>query len=366
MSDPTSIGVFLPNWVGDLVMATPALRAIRRHFGPSSRLVGIMRPYLADLLAGTHWLDEQWFFDPRSKDRSLRAWAVAKRMRRERFDIALLLTNSLRTAIVAWLGGARERIGYVRYGRGPLLTGKVYPRTSIGGAAPLSARRAGGRVAPTPMVESYLKLAEAVGCPPESPQLELATTELDEQSADGVFRRLGIGENGRVITFNSSGAFGSAKLWPVEHFAVLARRVVNELDHDVLVMCGPSERETARRITRLADSARVFSMADQPLDLGTAKACIRRSRLMVSTDSGPRHMAAALGKPVVTLFGPMLPIWSENPTQRGANLVLDLDCIGCRKRVCPLGHHRCMRNLTVEMVYAEVVKLLKQQRSVAA
>ena len=100
-------------------MATPALRAMRRHFGPQAQIVGILRPYLADVLAGTGWLDEQWFFDPRAKDRGLHSWAVARRMRAERFDLAVLLTNSLRTAAVAWLGGAKERIGYVRYGRGP-------------------------------------------------------------------------------------------------------------------------------------------------------------------------------------------------------------------------------------------------------
>ena len=95
------------------------------------------------------------------------------------------------------------------------------------------------------------------------------------------------------------------------------------------------------------------------MDLGTAKACIHRCRLMVSTDSGPRHVAAAFGLPVVTMFGPMLPIWSENPTQQAANLLLDLDCIGCHKRVCPLGHHRCMRELTVETVFAAAKRCLE-------
>ena len=122
------VAIFLPNWLGDLVMATPVLRALRRKFGKDARLVGIMRPYLADVLSGTDWLDEQWFFDPRSSERSQRAWAVANRMRRERFDLAILLTNSLRSAMMAWWAGAKQRIGYVRYGRGPLLTGKLYPR----------------------------------------------------------------------------------------------------------------------------------------------------------------------------------------------------------------------------------------------
>ncbi len=340
------IAVFLPNWLGDLTMATPVLRALRRHFGREARIVGILRPYLADVLAGTNWLDEQWFFDPHAKDRGLRPWSVARRMRNQRFDVAVLLTNSLRTAMVAWLGGARERIGYVRYGRGPLLTGKLYPP------------RAGRQLVPEPMVETYLKLARAAGCGDESPQLELATVATDERSADGAFKQLGIANDARVVALNSSGAYGGSKLWPIEYFAELARRIVDRLGYDVLVTCGPKERDLARQIVALSGSNRVHSLADQPMDFGTAKACIRRCRLMVSTDSGPRHVAAAFGLPLVTLYGPMLPVWSENPTQRAVNLMLDLDCIGCHKRVCPLGHHRCMRDLSVDTVFAAVQQLL--------
>ena len=339
--------VFLPNWLGDVAMATPALRAMRRHLGHRAHMVGIMRPYLADLLAGTNWLDEQWYFNPRSTDAALRGGALVRRMRQGRFDVALLFTNSLRTAMLAYRGRAKQRIGYARNARGLLLSKKLYPKLN------------GRRIADAPMVDSYLELAYALGCPKESPRLELATTEKDEQSADAVFRELRLREDGRVVALNSSGAYGGSKLWPVEYFAELAGRIVERLDHDVLVLCGPKEREIAREIVRLAKSRHVCSMADQPLDLGTAKACIRRSRMIVSTDSGPRHVAAALGKPLLTLFGPMLPVWSENPTQRAVNMVLDLDCIGCRKRVCPLGHHRCMRDLTVDMVYAEVAGLLE-------
>lgn len=340
------IAVFLPNWLGDLAMATPMLRALRRHFGPESHIVGIMRPYLADVLAGTNWLDEQWFFDRRSKDRSQHSWAIARRMRAEQFDIAVLATNSLRAAGIAWLGNAKQRIGYVRYGRGVLLTGRLYPR------------RLGRKLLPMPMVESYLELARSLGCGDESPQLELTTVEADQRSADGVFQRLGLRSDGRIVVLNSSGAYGGSKLWPVDYFGELARRVVDQLDHDVLVICGPKERDITNQIVHLAASPRVMSMAEQPMDLGTSKACIGRCRLMVSTDSGPRHVAAALGLPVVTMFGPMLPVWSENPTQQAVNLVLDLDCIGCHKRICPLGHHLCMRDLTVDMVFTAVKQCL--------
>ncbi len=348
------IAVFLPNWLGDLTMATPRIRAMRRYYGREEKIVGILRPYLADILGGTDWLDELWPFDPHSRDRSIHGWALARRMKREGIDTAVLLTNSLRTAIIAWCGGAKRRVGYVRYGRGPLLTDKLEPR------------RIEGRILPEPVVESYLAIARALGCGGESPRLELRATAADERSADAVFQRLGLREGHPIVLLNSSGAYGGAKLWPVEYFGELARRIARRADHDVLVMCGPKERDIARRIVDIAAADRVFSMADQPLDLGTAKACIRRGRMMVSTDSGPRHVAAALGLPIVALYGPMLPVWSENPTQRAINLVLDLPCIGCHKRVCPLGHHRCMRDLTVDRVFEETVKMLKASEDRAA
>jgi heptosyltransferase II len=341
------IAVFLPNWLGDLAMATPTLRAMRRHYGHTAKLVGILRPYLFDVLGGTDWLDELWPFDPFSKDRSIHGWNLVKRMRREEFDMAVLLTNSLRTAILAWFGGAKHRVGYAKYGRSPLLTQRLlFPRNR-------------GHIIPKPMAASYLAIAQMLGCEEDSLQLELRTTAADERSADTVFEKLALRNDGRIVLMNSSGAYGGSKLWPVEYFGELAGKIENRLDHDVLIMCGPKERDLARRIVEIAASERVFSMADQPMDLGTAKACIRRGRIMISTDSGPRHIAAAFGLPIITLYGPMLPTWSENPTQQAINLVLDLPCIGCQKRVCPLGHHRCMRDLTVDRVYEETVKLLE-------
>lgn len=345
------IGIFLPNWLGDLVMATPTLRAVRRHFGSDALVVGIMRPHLGELLEGTGWLDEQWYFDPRARRRELGHWSLLRRMRRERFDMLLMLTNSLRPALLGRLGRAKERIGYVRSGRGPLLTGKVYPR------------RDRGRVVAGPMVDYYLAVAEAAGCRPGSRRLELAITEADRRAADTVWHQLGLRTDGRLIALNASGAYGAAKLWPLEHFGELARRVVDKLDHDVLVVCGPGEGDVARQIVGHADRSRGFSLPEESLGLPTSKGCIARSRLMVSTDSGPRHVAAALGKPVITLFGPTLPVWVENPTVSAVNLQLDLDCNGCGRRVCPVGHHKCMRDLSVGAVYTEIVGLLRENCS---
>lgn len=340
---PASIGIFLPSWLGDFVMATPTLRAIRRHFGASTRVVGIMRPYLEEVLAGTVWLNEQWYFDPHRRSSETGHTALLRKIRAAKFDMMILMPNSPRSALLSWLGNAIERIGYARNCRGPMLTGKVY-RPQVD-----------GRSIDLPMVDYYLRLAETIGCPSETRRLELTTTTADEQWADQVFESLGVRRDGRLVTINCSGAYGGAKLWPIEYFTELARRVANDLDHDVLVMCGPNELRSAKEIVRQAGNRRVFSMAEQPLGIGTAKACIRRSRLMISTDSGPRHVAAALGCAVITLYGPMLPVWGRNPTVDAVDLCRqDLDCIGCHRRTCPLGHHECMRGLSVDSVFQQV------------
>lgn len=347
------IAIFLPNWLGDVVMSTPALRAIRRLFGVRGRIVGIARPQMADLLAGTLFLDEIRPFDPKSSDRQQRRWALLRWMRGEKFDMAVLLTHSFHTALLAWLGGADQRIGYARDGRGVLLNQKLHPN------------RLEGKIAPEPVVDTYLAIAEAMGCPPESPQLELAVTAEEARRGDEAWNALGLRE-GRVIGLNSGAAYGAAKLWPVEHFAALGRMLAAETDHDVLVVCGPNERDMARQIAHQADHPRVVSLADQPVGIGLTKACLGRCRLTVSTDSGPRHIAAALGRPVITLLGPTMPIWIENPLVRGVDLQLALDCIGCYRRTCPLKHHRCMRDLSPETVFAAAARLLKDEGAAAA
>jgi heptosyltransferase-2 len=308
---------------------------------------------LADLFTGTNWLDELWYFDPASSHAEWGRMALVNRLRRARFDVAVLLTNSLHTALLAWLGGAKERIGYVRDLRGPLLTRKLFPP------------RLGRRLLPTPVVQTYLSLAEAAGCSPGSPRLELAVTRAERELADRIWHELGL-RQGRVIALNSSGAYGAAKVWPPENCGALARQIVRQLDYDVLVLCGPQEREQARDILDYAACSRVFSLAGQSPSLAMTKACLDRSRLLVSTDSGPRHIAAALGKPVVTLMGPTLPVWIENPTVRDHVVRLELDCLGCGKRTCPRRHHRCMRDLTAEHVLPAVTDILEVTTSHAA
>jgi len=345
------IGIFLPSWIGDTAMSTPMLRALRTHFGPSAELTGIGRPHLAELLAGTNWLDDWVLYHPHEHDPQLNSWSVIRQLRPRQLDYAILASNSLRAAIAAWLSGARQRIGYKRYFRGPFLTQGLAPP------------QVEGRRIPCRMVDYYLQLAYAVGCPSESPQVELHTRPDDEATADELWQEQGLRPGENVIVFHGGCSQGTSKRWPAESFTHLARRIAQELDHDVLINFGPGERELAAEMAERAGHPRVFTLArNSVIPLGVSKAVIRRCRLMVTTDSGPRQFAIAFGVPLVTLAGPYHATWGENPFARELVLQVPLACRPCQKRTCPLGHHKCMRDLSVEQVFRGVVRQLAATR----
>lgn len=341
-----TILVFCPNLVGDTAMATPAFRALRAGF-PDARIVAVIKPKVAPTLGGGPWFDAWIGFDPHSSRAEERSPAVVRRLRAERPGLAVLFPNSFRSALMARLSGARRRVGYARGGRGLLLTDRL--------EAPLDDR---GRFRVTPMVDYYRAIPRALGCPDDGPRLELSTTPEDEAAADRAWDRLGLPRSGPVVTLNTGGAFGPAKSWPEGHFADLARRLVDEAGVSVLVVCGPGERDAARSIVGQAGRPGVASLADEPLGIGLTKACIRRSSLLVTTDSGPRHFAVGFDVPVLTLFGPTRIAWTLTHHPRSVHLHHPVPCGPCQRPTCPERHHRCLRDLSPDAVYATAVRLL--------
>lgn len=343
------LAVFLPNWVGDVVMATPALRALRDHFSTST-IYGVMRPYVAETLAGTDLIDELVLDDGKGWSRGV--WTMSQQLRKLKIDIAILFTNSYRTAMISWLAGCRNRIGYARDGRGWLLTDSLMPLVG-----------SNGRYQPSPIIDAYNLLAEQAGTPFPGFAMELATLPIDEERAERIWQKLELNIHRPVVALNPGAAFGAAKQWPVHHFSRLARMLVDKLDAQVLVLCGPKERDLAKIIVQQTDRCSVQSLAEEELSLGLTKACIRRSELLITTDSGPRHFAAALDRPVVTLFGPTHIEWTETYYSKAIHLQHKLPCGPCQLRICPLrgaDHHRCMEELTPDEVYAAAIKLLNR------
>jgi len=338
-------------------MATPALRALRAAY-PNAWIAGVMRPVVADVLEGLPFLDGRILWHPRSgmaHCSTARVWRVLRTIRPH---VALLLTNSLRSALLAATAGIGRRIGYARDGRGWLLTDRLH------------APRQAGRWQPIPQVEYYLRLTDRFGCPRRGLALELRTTARDEAEAEDLWRREGLHQAEHVVVFNPGSAYGPAKRWPPHYFADLARRFTSLGNTAVLVLCGPEERELARTIVREANCSGVCTVADYPLRIGLSKACVRRASLLVTTDSGPRHFAAAFGVPVVTLFGPTDIRWTETFYEHALHLQRQVPCGPCQLRVCPLDH-RCMRELEPELVFREAVRfwtdtLLRRTKRVPA
>lgn len=338
------IGLFLPNWIGDAVMATPALRAIRRRFA-DAEILGVVRPPIADVLAGLNLVDHLIEHDSRGADPQQRGWRFVRRLRSQKLDMAILLPGSFRTAFLARLSGAKRRVGIARDGRRFLLTDRIPARQ---------------KKQPHPVIDEYLRIAAALECRDLTRHMELAVLPQDEaRLAQFWHKNAGCRSSAGVICLNPGGAFGSAKHWPVESFAGLARRMAAEVGRTVLVLCGPAEREQAQEIAERAGHSKVLSLASERPSIGLTKAAVKSSELLVTTDSGPRHFAPPFGTPVITLFGPTHVDWSETFYPKAVHLQLDVDCGPCQQRVCPLGHHRCMRDLTVEEVYAAVRAVLR-------
>ena len=345
------LAVFLPNWVGDAVMATPALRAIRTRFA-DAEVVGIVRPPIGEVLAGTGLVDRLIRHQPRGRDPWQKGLRFALRLRAERFDTAVLLPNSIRTAWLAYAGGARRRVGFARDGRGLLLTDRLTLKP---------------RSTPHPALVEYLRLAERLGCTDLTRTTELALLPDDEQQFAAFRATLPDDVRSRpFVALNPGGAFGAAKHWPAGHFAALARRIAAESDRAAVVLCGPAEREQAREIVRLAAHPLVTSLADVPPSIGLTKATVAAADLLVTTDSGPRHFAAPFGVPAVTLFGPTHIAWSETFAADAVHLQEAVPCGPCQQRACPLGHHRCMTDLTPDRVYAAVSSALRRTTRRAA
>lgn len=339
-SQPNCIAVFLPNWVGDAVMSTPALRALRVRF-PHVPLVGVLRSYLLPLFAGNTWLDGIISSDC--------FWKAAWQLRRWRAETCVLFPNSLRAALLAKLGGCRELVGYRRDGRSWLL------RHALDWPV-----RENGRRSPYPTIWTYNRLVMQLGCNDPGVRMELFTTPDEEAEADAIWRRYGWSERD-VVALHPGAAFGASKHWPIAYFVELSRRLTQS-GFAVLALCGPNERSLAEKIELEVAHPAVRGLHRERLHLGLLKSCLRRVALLITTDSGPRHIAVAFDRPVITLFGPTHIAWTETFHPKSLHLQAIVPCGPCQLPQCPLDHS-CMRALTPEFVFGQALAWLKRWRS---
>jgi heptosyltransferase-2 len=321
-----------PNWVGDVVMATPAFRALRHHFVDAEITVQVLDG-LAPLLAGAPWFDE--VLPLRSHRRGVAAIVGEGRgLRGRAFDLGLCLPDSVSSALLMRAAGVGCVVGYARGWRGMLLHRAVPPLRAADGGAFVARER------------QVLGLAAAVGAVSDDARLELFVTDVETAEAGAALAAAGVAEGERPVALAPGAAYGPSKCWPPERFARLADALAGEGLRAVLVGA-PGEREVAARV--------VAAAATPPADLtgrvslGGLKALLRGCRALVCNDAGARHVAVAFGVPVVCLFGPTSVAKTDFNLERVAVLTAEVACRPCYHRACPTDH-RCMTRIETSRV----------------
>ena len=339
--DPERVLVVMPTWLGDCVMATPTLATLRRMY-PHAHLAALVREPVAPLLAGLPGLDAVL---PLGSGRTTGLLRDAHALRRHRFDLAVLLPNSFRTALLVRLAGVSRRVGYGRDGRSLLLTDALIPRRE-------------DSYIPVPTRAYYLGLTRYLGARQIEAAMHLAVSDEEHRAATQLLADAGLGAgDGRpLVLLNPGASFGASKMWPVDRFAAVADRCASDLGAVVGLIGAPSERPVLDAVQAAADTP-LLDLPRHGLALGTLKAVVARARVLVTNDTGPRHVAAALGTPVVSIFGPTDPAWTEIGFDRERIVRVDVPCGPCQLKVCPLDH-RCMTRIHPERVVANVAELM--------
>ena len=361
-SSPNKILIVQPNWVGDAVMATPMLRAMRHRF-PEARITYLMRRYVKPMYTGLPYADQLITYrtGKTRKKAGKGLFDLATRLRHGHFDLAILLPNSFKSALLCKMAGIPRVVGYERDGRSFLLTDKLLPIKDK------------GKFVPSPILHYYLGLAHYLGSNHRDLRMELFVTPTEKREAQDLLVRCGLDANldrpgaagsRPLVMLNPGAQYGAAKCWLPEYFAELGDRLVTELGATVLISSAPRERQIVDRILSFMKQP-ATDLARQGMSLGALKEVVRRCDLMVTNDTGPRHIAAAFDVPVVTVFGPTHPEWTEIYYPRERQVAVKVFCGPCQKKTCPLDH-RCMTLVTPGMVFHSVTELLAARQPAPA
>jgi heptosyltransferase-2 len=325
------------NWVGDAIMAIPALEAVRARWD-GAEIVVLARSWVADLYRGQGYVDRVIVFDYRGRHRGiLGRERLAAELRSEKFDAALLLQNAFEAAWLAWRAGIPERIGYARDARSWLLT-QAIPVPETGEA-------------PVHETYYYLELLKRAGWLAQLPairRIELRVTPAARLAAEERLGAAGARPGARRIAFAPGAAYGSAKCWEPERYAALADRLIAAFDADVILFGAPQESEMAARIVQ-AMQGKAINLAGAT-EIGELPGLLAACCLFIGNDAGAMHVAGAVGIPVVGIFGPTDPEGTSPVTPNFTLVREPVECSPCFLRHCPIDH-RCMTRISVDRVF---------------
>lgn len=341
------------NWLGDAVMTTPAFERLRSSF-PQAEMTLLANPTTAGLFRSSNLINQ--IIEYQRHEQGLKAFIeTVGKIRAQRFDLAVLFQNAFEAALLAWVSKIGLRIGYADQHRGLLLTNKL-PR-SAGNRNRHQIHDYLDIVAECERVclgDDFVPLKKA-------PLPSLSVSDAQLKAAEELLYCYGLAPHARLLVALNTGATNSrAKCWPPEQFAELADRIVTELSAQIVLIGGASELDYAEQVIWRMKANGAVNLAGKT-NMAELIGLLSVCDLLVSNDTGPAHVSAALGTPTLTIFGPTNE-FETAPTGPHAEIIRaeNIECARCMHRDCPIDH-RCMTRLTVDDVFARSRQLLSPE-----
>jgi len=328
--------IVAPSWIGDTIMAQPLFARLHAKH-PGLQLDAIAPRWVAPVLQRMTEISDVLDSPFGHGQLSLKPrWKLARQLAAHHYDAVYVLPNSLKSALVPWLAGIPQRVGFTGESRYGLINVR---HTLDKTALPL-------------MVERFAQLAETPGQPLGHFifRPKIRSTVEDQQKA---LAELAIERPARVVAFCPGAEYGPAKRWPAAHFATLAKKLA-EQGCAIWLFGSPKDHAVAEEISQLAPG--LCRNLCGATSLPQAVDLLAMAELVVCNDSGLMHVAAALDRPIVALYGSSSPGFTPPLSDRADILSLNLDCSPCFKRECPLGHFDCLNKLLPEQVFAACQK----------
>ena len=327
------------NWLGDAVMTTPALQAVRETF-PDAEITILANPLVSQLLYGHPAIDRVITFERNGKHGGIAGrLRLAAELHRERFDLALILPNSFDSALIPFLAGIPKRLGKASDGRSLLLTGRYRkPQQDVA----------------LHEVQYYRNLLGHFGITAAACRPFLSVTPEEEREAALFLAEQGINTGELLLGINAGATYGSAKRWYPERFAQVAGKLAQEWGAQVILFGGPDEQDIAKNIADNLDRA-CLNLAGRT-SVRRLMTLIKRCSFFITNDSGPMHIAAAFGVPLVAVFGPTDHSGTAPFSDQAVIVRKPVECAPCKLRHCP-ADHRCMTAISAEEVLAAARRL---------
>jgi len=329
------------NWIGDAIMTTPAIRAIRKAF-PVARITLLAKPWVIPVFESSPHVDDLMVYDEKGRHGGMVGKVrLARDLGRVGFEASILLQNAVEAAIITRMAGIPIRLGYDTDARRLLLTHAV---------------RTIPEIKKVHQTGYYLHLLREAGLPAKTGALHLTLDKSHRSRAMKILQNRGVAPDDRIVGLNPSAAFGSAKQWFPHRFADAANQIQTQFNTRTLIFGGPADRELGSRIARLVKKSPV-DLSGQTT-LSEAMALIDRCSLFITNDSGLMHVAAALNKPLVAIFGSTNPVTTGPFSSNSRVIQSRVACSPCLKPVCQKIQKECMVQIDTEQVVRAAGEML--------